>query len=231
MTEHANLYHKKRYSTLFSLIFNTTFKLLLLSFLAWIFLLMIFFVMAFHKGVYVSEQAIYHLLNSSSAWLADKDFSAGKILISMIRKTDVQIQSNLSYGLDFILLRLEKFNLGALVNLQSIAAIVMIIIKTIQVILIRLFIFILSFSLWLSWLFVMIVDGLVQHEIRKYQAARESTFLFHRLKLLTENLFYSFFLIYMSIPMTIQPELILLPMVIMVSMLIMLSIKYYKKYV
>jgi integrating conjugative element membrane protein (TIGR03747 family) len=100
-----------------------------------------------------------------------------------------------------------------------------------KVISIRLFIFILSFPLWLSVLFVMIVDGLVQRDIRKFQAARESTFLFHRLKLLTENLFYSFFLIYMSMPIAIQPEALLLPTVIIVSVLFKLSIKYYKKYV
>lgn len=106
-----------------------------------------------------------------------------------------------------------------------------VLIETAEIVIDRLFIFILSLPLWGSLLFVMTVDGLVQRDIRKFQAARESTFLFHWLKLLTSKLFYSFFLVYMSIPWVIQPQTLLLPMALIVSVLVMLSIKNYKKYV
>ncbi len=232
MTEHANSYRpRKRYSTLSGLIFTTTFKLLLLSLLAWLLLLIIFSGMIFYKGAYVSGEAVQRLFNSDSVWLADKNISMSHTLMSMLSQIEVRVKSSLSHVFEFISPVSDKINLNAFVNLQGVMAVIMIMIETIKIIAIRLYIFILSFPLWFSVLFIMIVDGLAQRDIRKFQAARESTFLFHRLKLLTENLFYSFFLIYMSMPIAIHPEAFLLPMVIVVSVLFMLSIKYYKKYV
>ncbi len=103
--------------------------------------------------------------------------------------------------------------------------------KTSDVIADRLSIFISSLPLGGTVLFVMMVDGLVQRDIRKFQAARESTFLFHRLSLLTRHLFYGLFLIYMSLPWQVQSHTFILIMIVMVSGLLMLLIKHYKKYV
>jgi len=103
--------------------------------------------------------------------------------------------------------------------------------KTSTVIEGRLIIFTLSLPLWATILFVMIVDGLVQRDIRKFQAARESTFLFHRLCLLTRHLFYGFFFLFMSLPWQVQSQTFILIMLLIVSGLLMLMIKHYKKYV
>jgi integrating conjugative element membrane protein (TIGR03747 family) len=104
-------------------------------------------------------------------------------------------------------------------------------VKTSAVIEERLIIFIVSLPLWATVLFVMIVDGLVQRDIRKFQAARESTFLFHRLGLLIRHVFYGFFLLYMSLPWQVQSKTFILIMLLTVSVLMMLMVKHYKKYV
>ena len=54
-------------------------------------------------------------------------------------------------------------------------------------------------------LFVLIVDGLGQRDIRKFQGARESAFIFHRIKPLTATLFYAAFLAYSSAPCFVSP--------------------------
>lgn len=78
---------------------------------------------------------------------------------------------------------------------------------------------------------VLIIDGLVLRDKRKFQGARESTFLFHRLKELAKLSFFSLFFMYMVIPYSLPPGLFLIPMALLSSLFVMLSIKSFKKYV
>ena len=110
-------------------------------------------------------------------------------------------------------------------------AIIFLLSKTSMVIENRLIVFMLSLPLWMSVVFVMIVDGLVQRDICKFQGARESTFLFHRLCLLTRHVFYGFFLLLMSLPWQIPLHVAILMMLLIVCGLLRLMIKHYKKYI
>jgi hypothetical protein len=78
---------------------------------------------------------------------------------------------------------------------------------------------------------LMITEGLVQRDIRKFTGARESALYFHRLKPLTIWIFYLSFFLYLVCPYPITPMLFLIPMISMTSLLTMLTIKYFKKYV
>jgi energy-coupling factor transporter transmembrane protein EcfT len=77
---------------------------------------------------------------------------------------------------------------------------------------------------------VLMIDGLALRDKRKFQGARESTFLFHRLKPLAKLSFFSLFIIYMVMPYGISPSVFLIPMVALSSLFTMLSIKSFKKY-
>ncbi len=79
-------------------------------------------------------------------------------------------------------------------------------------------------------LFVLIIDGLVLRDKRKFQGARESTFLFHRLKPMAKLSFFSLYFIYMIMPYSVTPGMFLIPMVMLSSLFTMLAIKSFKKY-
>jgi hypothetical protein len=80
------------------------------------------------------------------------------------------------------------------------------------------------------FLCVLMIDGLVLRDKRKFQGARESTFIFHRLKPLAKISFFSLFFIYMVIPYSVLPGVFLVPMVMLSSLFTMLAIKSFKKY-
>jgi integrating conjugative element membrane protein (TIGR03747 family) len=98
------------------------------------------------------------------------------------------------------------------------------------IILIRLCLFVAFIPFMFVIIFVLIIDGLAQRDKRKFQGARESTFLFHRLKPLAKLSFFFLFFIYMVFPYMVMPELFLMPMVILSSLFMMLTIKSFKKY-
>jgi integrating conjugative element membrane protein (TIGR03747 family) len=108
---------------------------------------------------------------------------------------------------------------------------VMGLIKDITIIIVkRLLQFIHALPLLLSMLFIAIVDGLGQRDIRKFQGARESAFFFHRIKPLCSKLFYLLFLIYLGMPWSFNPLALLVPMICLISITTQLTIKNYKKY-
>lgn len=95
----------------------------------------------------------------------------------------------------------------------------------------RLMIFIMAIPLMTGCFLIFAVDGLGQRDIRKFQGARESTFIFHQVKSLSPKLFLLLFMIYLAMPFSICPLYMLLVSSLMFSFLTMLAIKHYKKYV
>ena len=75
-----------------------------------------------------------------------------------------------------------------------------------------------------------LIDGLVQRDIRKFQGARESSFIFHRVKYLFSMCFYFPLFFYFVYPVDIDEQWFLLPMLIALSLLTYLSAKHFKKY-
>jgi integrating conjugative element membrane protein (TIGR03747 family) len=99
-----------------------------------------------------------------------------------------------------------------------------------KILLSKLFIVFLYTPIFLIMMLVMIVDGLGQRDIRKFSGSRESSFIFHQFKRLPEWIIYSVLLIYLSLPLQINPEFILIATIMLVGILVMQTIKGYKKY-
>ncbi len=99
-----------------------------------------------------------------------------------------------------------------------------------EITLTRLFLFIAFIPCTVVMLCMAIIDGLVLRDKRKFQGARESTLLFHRLKSLALLSFLSLFFIYMVAPCAFSPILLLVLMSLCSSLLMTLSIKHFKKY-
>ncbi len=94
----------------------------------------------------------------------------------------------------------------------------------------RIIIFLFALPLLLMCLTIGCVDGLVQRDIRKFQAARESTLFFHAVKKRMSFWFFIPVLAYLALPWTVDPSLIIVPMALGLGLLTQLSIQSFKKY-
>lgn len=94
----------------------------------------------------------------------------------------------------------------------------------------RIVIIILSLPLFGVFMVTAIVDGLAQRDLRRFGGARESGTRYHFSKAAVLPTLLIGWLIYISIPFSINPNFVLLPLALMFSASIYLTIANYKKY-
>jgi hypothetical protein len=223
---------KNQYSTVLSKVVHVVFMVLLLSLLAW-FLLMLWFGVSlfFTTGSEITEKIISIDSSNSKFILFNYHVAFGPLLSCAWHFQDI-LQQSMTYILDMLNIFLEKIHYQTPLASKEISLTAStIMLGTLNAVSTRLIIFVMHLPVLMTFLFIAVVDGLGQRDVRKHQGARESTFFFHRVNPLTGKFFYLGFLIYMSMPLVFTPTYILLPMAIILSVLTMISIKGYKKYV
>ena len=194
---------KKSHPTVLGSLFFAIFNLILLSLLAWVLLV----------GWFCIQAAIS---NSESVAATVKKITAHQF----------SYHPDLTYGVLHVSQNIKDTGISYID--ENVANII---IGTIEIILTRAYLFIVSIPFMGAILFVLITDGLAQRDIRKFQGARESTFFFHRLKPLAGTSFFFLFFLYMAIPLAIPPEVFLIPIVVLSGVFTMLVIKSFKKYI
>ncbi|OLU25503.1 integrating conjugative element membrane protein [Pseudomonas sp. PA15(2017)] len=95
---------------------------------------------------------------------------------------------------------------------------------------VRLVILVLTSPLFAMATLVGLVDGLVRRDIRRFGAGRESSFLYHHSKRLIAPLFFSSWLIYLSLPFSLHPNWILLPCAALLGLAVSITAGSFKKY-
>ena len=93
----------------------------------------------------------------------------------------------------------------------------------------RLWIFITALPLLALSMGVGLIDGLVQRDIRKFQGARETTLLFHRIKKCGTALFFVPFFLYMAWLSPVSPLWFFLPMAAGLGLWLTLTMRFFKK--
>ncbi|HET8790750.1 MAG TPA: TIGR03747 family integrating conjugative element membrane protein [Modicisalibacter sp.] len=73
-------------------------------------------------------------------------------------------------------------------------------------------------------------DGLVSRDLRRFGAGRESAFLYHHAKRMITPIFLTGWLIYLSLPFSIHPNLFLLPCALLFGLMISIATSSFKKY-
>ncbi|MFC4160716.1 TIGR03747 family integrating conjugative element membrane protein [Chitinimonas lacunae] len=101
---------------------------------------------------------------------------------------------------------------------------------TVLVFLVRLLVLGLSLPLFLLAAFVGLVDGLVRRDIRRFGAGRESGFVFHRAKASLVPLMVLPWIIYLALPVSVHPLLILLPSAALLGVATTVTASTFKKY-
>lgn len=95
---------------------------------------------------------------------------------------------------------------------------------------IRLIILILTTPLFIMAALVGFVDGLVQRDLRRFGAGRESAFLYHHAKRAIGPIFILGWLVYLSLPISLHPNWFLLPNAFLFGAMIALASSSFKKY-
>lgn len=101
---------------------------------------------------------------------------------------------------------------------------------TLLTFLVRLVVLCLTFPLFcVAWL-VGIIDGLARRDIRRFGAGRESGFLYHRARASIMPLAVLPWVVYLALPVSVHPLLILLPSAVLLSIAVNIAAGSFKKY-
>ncbi|NNA76484.1 TIGR03747 family integrating conjugative element membrane protein [Pseudomonas lactis] len=95
---------------------------------------------------------------------------------------------------------------------------------------VRLTILVLSTPLFLLASFTGFVDGLMRRDLRKFGAGRESSFVYHRAKQAVIPLLIVPWVIYLSLPFSLNPIAILLPCAVILGAAVTITATTFKKY-
>ena len=95
---------------------------------------------------------------------------------------------------------------------------------------VRLLVLVLTLPLFLMAAFVGFVDGLVRRDIRKFGAGRESGFVYHRAKASLIPLAVLPWIIYLTLPVSVHPLLVLLPSAALLGVAMNITASSFKKY-
>jgi integrating conjugative element membrane protein (TIGR03747 family) len=101
---------------------------------------------------------------------------------------------------------------------------------TVLVFLVRLLVLTLTLPLFLIVAFVGLVDGLVRRDVRSFGAGRESGFVYHRARASLMPMVVLPWVIYLALPVSVHPLLILLPSAALLGVAVCIAAATFKKY-
>lgn len=101
---------------------------------------------------------------------------------------------------------------------------------TLLVFLVRLLVLCLTLPLFVMAAIVGFVDGLVRRDIRRFGAGRESGFIYHRAKAALVPLLVLPWVVYLALPVSVSPLLILLPSAVLLGLAVNIATSSFKKY-
>lgn len=96
--------------------------------------------------------------------------------------------------------------------------------------LVRLLVLALTLPLFLLTAFVGLVDGLVRRDVRRIGAGRETAFVYHRAKASLVPLAVLPWVVYLALPVSVHPLLILLPSAALLGVAVCITASSFKKY-
>ncbi|NCG54034.1 TIGR03747 family integrating conjugative element membrane protein [Serratia fonticola] len=96
---------------------------------------------------------------------------------------------------------------------------------------VRLMILTLSLPLFVLALLVGLTEGLVRRDLRRFGAGYESSFIYHHAKRSIKTALYTPWLLYLSLPFTVYPNLILLPAATWLGLAVCVTTATFKKYI
>lgn len=99
-----------------------------------------------------------------------------------------------------------------------------------QVFALRLAVLILSLPLFVLFSLIAAVDGLIERDLRRWGLGDESGFIYHPVRKAVKLVFLAAWLIYLSLPTSIHPNLVIVPFAMLVAFFVELTVSKFKKY-
>ncbi|WP_339425769.1 TIGR03747 family integrating conjugative element membrane protein [Pseudomonas proteolytica] len=96
---------------------------------------------------------------------------------------------------------------------------------------VRLLILVLATPLFLLATLTGFVDGLMRRDLRKFGAGRESSFVYHRAKRAVMPLLVVPWIIYLSLPITLNPMAVFIPCAVLLGAVMTITATTFKKYI
>jgi hypothetical protein len=217
MQKNEKAKEKSKSSGMIATFVFTVMNLMMLTLMAWFFLAIYFGVGWVFKGYPIQHVANTILAGNVRLFLGDSH----SVLTTKVSTWFIASQQSLHAWLGW-LPSSSKWQIGH--------SFLSIIVTVSDIIVSRVFILMLTIPLFLAVIFVFMADGLVKRDIRKFEAARESTFIFHRVKQLPGITVYVPFFIFMVVPFEVSPYLFLIPQALLFGMIVRLMAMYFKKY-
>ncbi len=103
-------------------------------------------------------------------------------------------------------------------------------IVVIQIFAVRLAVLILAFPAFILLAMLGLVDGLVQRDIRRWSGGRESSFVYHWAKKILYPCLILPWIIYLAMPVSVHPNLIVLPFAVLFALAVTVMSSTFKKY-
>uniref|UniRef100_Q0I504 DUF4400 domain-containing protein n=1 Tax=Histophilus somni (strain 129Pt) TaxID=205914 RepID=Q0I504_HISS1 len=94
----------------------------------------------------------------------------------------------------------------------------------------RLIVIIFTSPLFLLAPFAGFTEGLMMRDLRKIGSGRESSFLYHHAKRYIKHVMIGSWVLYLSIPVSIYPNIILIPAAFLFGLSICITVASFKKY-
>jgi integrating conjugative element membrane protein (TIGR03747 family) len=101
---------------------------------------------------------------------------------------------------------------------------------TVMIFMVRLLILCLAMPMFVMAAFVGFIDGLVRRDIRRFGAGRESGFIYHRARASLMPLAVLPWVVYLALPISVHPLVVLLPAAIALGVTVDLTAGTFKKY-
>ncbi len=123
---------------------------------------------------------------------------------------------DLRYQIGWVLIKFQDYGLAALYTVLTFC--------------VRMVILILTTPLFAIAVFTGLVDGLVRRDLRKFGSGRESSYLYHKARATIVPLTIVPWTIYLTIPISVSPLLILLPCAALLGVSVCITASSFKKY-
>lgn len=153
-------------------------------------------------------------------WLMVKSGLQGSIagLTEYARSASIRQTGTLDlrYEIGRVMIQLEDYGLAALYTVLTFC--------------VRLVILTLTIPLFVLAAFTGLVDGLVQRDLRKFGSGRESSYLYHKARGTILPMSLLPWTIYIAMPVSINPLMILAPSTALVALSVYVTISSFKKY-
>ena len=114
---------------------------------------------------------------------------------------------------------------------QSVAQYLLAAVTIIQVFATRLAILTLALPAFILLSLVGLIDGLVQRDIRRWSGGRETSFVYHWAKRIVLPSVYLPWIIYLAMPVSIHPNLVVLPFAVLCAVSVAVMATTFKKYI